>query len=63
LKKDSQGKRAEGEPRKLQERFKTLTPREYEVLGLVVRGMLSKQKAFELGTAERTVRVRRTLDF
>jgi FixJ family two-component response regulator len=36
-----------------------LTPREFEVMQLVVRGMLNKQIAAELGTAEKTVKVHR----
>jgi FixJ family two-component response regulator len=37
----------------------TLTPREHEVFILVVRGKLNKQIAYELGTAERTVKAHR----
>jgi RNA polymerase sigma factor (sigma-70 family) len=44
----------------LQERFETLTPREREVLLLVVSGMLNKQIAAELRTAENTVKVHRS---
>lgn len=36
-----------------------LTPREFEVMQLVVTGMLNKQIAAELGTAEKTVKVHR----
>jgi FixJ family two-component response regulator len=36
-----------------------LTPREFEVMELVVSGMLNKQIAGELGTAEKTVKVHR----
>ena len=36
-----------------------LTPREFEVMELVVAGMLNKQIAGELGTAEKTVKVHR----
>jgi FixJ family two-component response regulator len=43
----------------LQERIKTLTPREVEVFALVVTGMLNKQIAAELGIAEKTVKVHR----
>jgi FixJ family two-component response regulator len=42
-----------------QRRMKTLTPRECEVMALVVRGLLNKQIAFELGTVEKTVKVHR----
>ena len=36
-----------------------LTPREFEVMRLVVTGMLNKQIAVELGTAEKTIKVHR----
>jgi len=37
----------------------SLTPREREVFGLVVRGKLNKQIAHELGTSERTIKAHR----
>jgi len=40
-------------------RYATLTPREREVLALLVRGLLNKQAAFELGIAEYTVQIHR----
>jgi FixJ family two-component response regulator len=43
----------------IQRRLETLTPREREVMDLVVRGLLNKQIAFELGTVEKTVKVHR----
>jgi FixJ family two-component response regulator len=43
----------------IQRRLKTLTPRELEVMTMVVRGLLNKQIAFELGTVEKTVKVHR----
>jgi len=36
-----------------------LTPREFEVMQLVITGMLNKQIAGELGTADKTVKVHR----
>lgn len=45
--------------RTLRERYQTLTPREREVLAHVVAGELNKQIAYDLGTAERTVKAHR----
>ena len=44
---------------KLRDRYETLTPREQEVMQLVVAGMLNKQIALELGTSEITIKVHR----
>lgn len=44
----------------LQERFDSLTPRERDVVSMVVLGMLNKQIAGQLGTAENTVKVHRS---
>ena len=43
----------------LRRRYRTLTPRERDVLALVVTGLLNKQIAGELGTSEATVKVHR----
>jgi FixJ family two-component response regulator len=43
----------------LHKRLEKLTPREREVMTWVVRGLLNKQIAFELGTVEKTVKVHR----
>jgi FixJ family two-component response regulator len=43
----------------IQKRVESLTPREFEVMALVVTGMLNKQIAFKLGTVEKTVKVHR----
>ncbi len=47
------------EQREVRELFETLTPREREVCSGVARGLLNKQIAWELGTAEKTVKVHR----
>jgi PAS domain S-box-containing protein len=38
-----------------------LSPRQHEILGLVARGFLNKQIAFELGISEKTVKMHRAL--
>ncbi len=43
----------------LRERYQNLTPREREVMGLVITGMLNKQIAAELGTGLQTIKVHR----
>ena len=43
----------------LRARYESLTPREREVMGLVVSGLLNKQVAAELGINEGTVKVHR----
>jgi FixJ family two-component response regulator len=47
------------ESAELHDRFATLTPREREVMALVVQGLLNKQVAAELGTQEITVKTQR----
>ena len=43
----------------LRKLYESLTPREREVMGLVVSGMLNKQIASALGTSEITVKIHR----
>jgi FixJ family two-component response regulator len=56
---DAKGRAAREVLRELQNRYENLTPREREVLAHVVSGKLNKQIAFDLGTAERTIKAHR----
>jgi len=52
-------RRRSADKNKTQQLLDSLTPREFEVMQLVITGMLNKQIAGELGTAEKTVKVHR----
>ena len=56
---DEQVRRERVERAEVQRRLETLTPREGEVLALVVTGLLNKQIGAELGTSEKTIKVHR----
>ncbi len=57
--KNKQFRMKQAESKDLQRRLDSLTPREHEVLQLVVSGMLNKHIAFDLGISEKTVKVHR----
>ena len=59
IKKDREARKHQTEIKDLQERYRALTPREREVMKLVVQGILNKQIAAELGTTEITIKVHR----
>ena len=59
LERDHIAREQRGEIEELRSRFDSLTPREREVMGLVVAGLLNKQIAGELGTSETTVKIHR----
>jgi FixJ family two-component response regulator len=60
LERDRARREREKEVTDLQQRFHRLSPREQEVTTMVVSGMLNKQIAGQLGTAENTVKVHRS---
>ena len=60
LEKDRERRERNREVSDLKERFNSLTPREQEVISMVVSGKLNKQIADQLGTAENTVKVHRS---
>lgn len=57
---DAQQRAAASELRALQVRYASLTPREREVLPLIVRGLLNKQAAAELGISGFTFQIHRS---
>ena len=60
LEQDRARRENEKEVTDLQQRFNSLTSREQQVISMLVLGMLNKQIAGQLGTAESTVKVQRS---
>ena len=60
LERDRARRKLQAEVAVLRGRLESLTPRERQVLPLVVTGLLNKQIAAELGTTEATVKVHRS---
>jgi RNA polymerase sigma factor (sigma-70 family) len=60
LERDRGRREEEKEVTDLQRRFDSLTAREQQVIAMLVSGMLNKQIAAQLGTAESTVKVQRS---
>ena len=60
IEKDVQARQERRELADIRQRIDTLTPREYEVLRLVITGMLNKQIAAALGASEKTIKVHRS---
>ena len=59
ISKDVRLKESQVEQQTIERCLQTLTPRERQVFEMVVKGMLNKQIAFELGTSEQTIKVHR----
>ena len=59
IKRDREARQHQAELGELRTRYESLTPREREVMGRVVSGLLNKQVATELGTSEITIKVHR----
>jgi RNA polymerase sigma factor (sigma-70 family) len=60
LERDRARREQEKDVAELQQRFDSLTSREQQVISMLVSGMLNKQIASQLGTAESTVKVQRS---
>jgi RNA polymerase sigma factor (sigma-70 family) len=60
LEKDRAKREQDKQESEIQQRYGSLSPREQEVISMVVTGMLNKQIASQLGTAENTVKVHRS---
>ena len=59
LERDRQARSEQAGSADLRKRYNSLTPRETEVFALVVKGLLNKQIALQLGTSEITVKLHR----
>ena len=59
LHRDRANRKEASDHARLAARYESLTPREREVLPLLVSGLLNKQAAFELGITEYTVQIHR----
>jgi FixJ family two-component response regulator len=59
LERDRAARVQQAEINNLHERYQALTPREKEIMSLVVSGMLNKHIAAKIGTSEATVKIHR----
>jgi len=59
MKSDKEVRQELGKKRELQSRFESLTPREKDVLELIVQGHANKVVAYKLGVSQRTVEIHR----
>lgn len=60
LERDSRNRAALEQHAKIHERLKSLTPREREVMALMIRGLANKVIAADLGISQRTVEIHRS---
>ena len=60
LERDRQRRTQEAETTKLRKHYASLTSREQEVLGFILRGYINKQIAAEIGLSEPTVKLHRS---
>jgi len=59
IERDRQRRAVDGDVLQMRDRFKTLSPREQQVMRLVAAGKMNKQVASELGISEITVKIHR----
>ena len=59
LERDRRARSQQADSAELRNRYESLTPREKEVFALVVKGVLNKQIALQLGTSEITIKLHR----
>jgi FixJ family two-component response regulator len=59
IKHDGEARKERANVAEVRARYDLLTPREREVMGLVIRGLLNKQVAAQLGTSASTVKIQR----
>jgi len=59
IERDRQRRRVDDDVSQVQQRFQTLSPREQQVMQLVVAGKMNKQVAGDLGISEITVKIHR----
>ena len=59
LERDRHSRSQQADTAELRNRYHSLTPRETQVFALVVKGMLNKQIALQLGTSEITIKLHR----